>query len=467
MKKLLAVAALALALVAPRASASTYSVTTDASSTTLKLAGRFRMPNLSGVDQLIVDSVKGLFTWTYGIQASTASFTGTGNTTYSVVTSSGIQVNGGAGVVASWFQATSNFFGNLVGNVTGNVTGNATTATTATNLASGGAGSIPYQTGSGATSFVSSVANSVLSIVGTTPTWLSFIPNSVTISTQNVSPGFNAANEFLQVGSDGKLPTIDGSKLTGISGTLTGGQNGFAAYWTGATTLSVAPEVVTASSMTDTGPRLEQSSVTLNNGVLTSTANYSAPVINAEWTAVASTHVWGAASATWLYNIVSTVPAPGCLNVYPAYKLSINAFAGGTAGNFGIRFSTGPGLAVDQSAANYTYTSVDEGSGPGTTAGTDSTYCPIGYPGSAASNVNPISGDFIFAPKPNNDHRVRGTFYGWNVSVNSDVAQINSVSIEACDWGHTTNIGPLYALQFFNTAGTFTGDFTLYMKCGK
>jgi len=51
--------------------------------------------------------------------------------------------------------------------------GSATTATTATNLAGGGAGYVPYQTGSGATAFVSAgTSGQVLTSAGTgTPTW--------------------------------------------------------------------------------------------------------------------------------------------------------------------------------------------------------------------------------------------------------------------------------------------------------
>jgi hypothetical protein len=230
MGKLLATAALCLALVAPARAASTYSLTTDASSTTLKLNGRLHMQSLANVEQLVIDSVRGLFTWTYGIQASTANFTGSGATTYSVTTSSGISVGGTGGVLATFFQATGAFYGSLVGNAS-----SATSATTATNLASGAAGSMPYQTGSGATSFVSSVASRVLSIVGTTPTWLSFLPTSVSVSTANVSPGFNGASNFVQVGADGKLTAIDGSNLTNISGTLSGGTTGTNSRWTSAT----------------------------------------------------------------------------------------------------------------------------------------------------------------------------------------------------------------------------------------
>lgn len=111
----------------------------------------------------------------------------------------------------------SSFIGNLTGNVTGNLTG---TASLSTSIAAGAAGSMPYQTGAGVTAFLASSAGKILSVVGTTPTWFSALPTTVSISTVNVSPTFNGASNFLQVGADGKLPTIDGSNLTNVNSTL-------------------------------------------------------------------------------------------------------------------------------------------------------------------------------------------------------------------------------------------------------
>jgi hypothetical protein len=85
----------------------------------------------------------------------------------------------------------------------GSLTGNATTATTATNIAGGAAGSIPYQTGSGATSLLA--AGTGVLVAGSTPSYsttptltgtnFSAIPNaaltnsSVTLGTTAVSLG--------------------------------------------------------------------------------------------------------------------------------------------------------------------------------------------------------------------------------------------------------------------------------------
>lgn len=66
---------------------------------------------------------------------------------------------------------------------------------------------------------------------------------SITLSLANSSATlqgntFNGASQLVQMGSDSKLPAIDGSKLTNIGGTLSGGINTMHAVWTGATTIS-------------------------------------------------------------------------------------------------------------------------------------------------------------------------------------------------------------------------------------
>ena len=56
--------------------------------------------------------------------------------------------------------------------IVGSITGNAATATSATNLAAGGAGYLPYQTASGATSFIAPSTNGyILTLVAGIPAW--------------------------------------------------------------------------------------------------------------------------------------------------------------------------------------------------------------------------------------------------------------------------------------------------------
>jgi hypothetical protein len=76
--------------------------------------------------------------------------------------------------------------------LSGITVGTATSATTATNLASGSAGVIPYQSGSGATSFTSAgTSGQVLTSAGTgTPTWTTPSAGAMSlISLTNISSG--------------------------------------------------------------------------------------------------------------------------------------------------------------------------------------------------------------------------------------------------------------------------------------
>lgn len=113
MKKILLLGLLTLGVARGAAASPFYENTFDGSSTTLKMMGRFavrRSTQPSVADTLNIDGPRGLFSWLYGINASTGVFTGTGNTTYSLTTSSGINVAAG-GVTAPWFSGTT-FYGN-------------------------------------------------------------------------------------------------------------------------------------------------------------------------------------------------------------------------------------------------------------------------------------------------------------------------------------------------------------------
>jgi hypothetical protein len=68
----------------------------------------------------------------------------------------------------------------ITGSISGNA-GTATTATTATNLGGGASGSVPYQTGAGATSFLAVGANGqVLTLAAGVPTWATPTVGTVT-----------------------------------------------------------------------------------------------------------------------------------------------------------------------------------------------------------------------------------------------------------------------------------------------
>lgn len=154
--------------------------------------------------------------------ASSGSFTATGNSQYSVVTSSGINVLAG-GVWAAFMNATT-FIGNLVGNVTGNVTGNATSAT---NLAAGGAGQIPYQTGSGATAFLPAMsAGGYIAGNGVAP------PSTGTLSgtANQIIFTRTGANTVLSTPQDigtGSSPTFATLSVTSVTTSGTGASSPF------------------------------------------------------------------------------------------------------------------------------------------------------------------------------------------------------------------------------------------------
>ena len=110
----------------------------------------------------------------------------TGPLTGNAATATNVAYTGLTGTVPTWNQnttgnaatATSVAYSGLTGTVptwNQDTTGNAATATTATNLAGGSAGTMPYQSASGATAMLSAgTAGQVLTSTGTSaPTWTS------------------------------------------------------------------------------------------------------------------------------------------------------------------------------------------------------------------------------------------------------------------------------------------------------
>ena len=95
--------------------------------------------------------------------------------------------------------------------------GSATTAVTATNLASGAAGNIPYQTGSGATNFTAAgTSGQVLTSAGTSsPTWTA----QSSLSVGSATTATNLAN-----GGAGQVPYNTGSGATSFLAAGTAGQ---------------------------------------------------------------------------------------------------------------------------------------------------------------------------------------------------------------------------------------------------
>jgi hypothetical protein len=112
----------------------------------------------------------------------------------------------------------------ISGSVTGSAAsattaGSATTATTATNLAGGASGSVPYQTGSGATSFLAAGSNGqFLTLASGTPSWAN-VPSSMVYPSAGIANSTGSAwgtsysttgsgNVVLATGSTQANPTI-------------------------------------------------------------------------------------------------------------------------------------------------------------------------------------------------------------------------------------------------------------------
>ena len=114
----------------------------------------------------------------------------------------------------------------IVGSITGNAAtattaGSATTATTATNLAGGATGSVPYQTGSGATGFLAAGSNGqVLTLASGVPSWATPTTGTVTsVSGSGTVSGISLSGTVTSSGSLTLGGTLDLSSPPAIGGT--------------------------------------------------------------------------------------------------------------------------------------------------------------------------------------------------------------------------------------------------------
>jgi hypothetical protein len=114
----------------------------------------------------------------------------------------------------------------IVGSITGNAAtattaGSATTATTATNLASGASGNVPYQTASGATTFLATGSNGqVLTLASGVPSWATPTTGTVTsVSGTGTVSGISLSGTVTSSGSLTLGGTLDLSSPPAIGGT--------------------------------------------------------------------------------------------------------------------------------------------------------------------------------------------------------------------------------------------------------
>jgi hypothetical protein len=133
---------------------------TSATNTTIAILGSQVSGAISGQAGSVANSL------TAGTYLSGSSFDGSVARTWTVDATS---ANTASKVVAR--DASGDF---SAGIITASLSGNATTATTSTNLAGGTANQIPYQTGSGATSYITAASgtNYVLNFNGSSFTWV-------------------------------------------------------------------------------------------------------------------------------------------------------------------------------------------------------------------------------------------------------------------------------------------------------
>ena len=206
-----------------------YATVTDDTTTNATRYPLFANQTSGNLSTEYTSSTKLQYNPSTGVLTST-SFTGAG--TGLTGTASALSIGGNAATATSATSATS--------------------ATTATNLAGGANGSLPYQTGSGATTFLAAGTNTqILTLAGGVPTWanapvtgititddtttnatryLTFtLATSGTITTENTSstkltynPSTGQLNATTFAGSGANLTSIPNSALTNSSITVNG-----------------------------------------------------------------------------------------------------------------------------------------------------------------------------------------------------------------------------------------------------
>lgn len=160
--------------------------------------------------------VTGATTLSGSLNLGSASSLAVNTNKFNVAASSGNTTIAGTLGVTGQITASGGVSGNLTGNVTGN-SSTATSATTATNLASGAAGSVPYQSGVGATSMLAAgTSGQILQSNGANaPSWL---------NQGSISAGTSATATNIAGGGNGQLPYQSAASTTAMLAAGTSGQ---------------------------------------------------------------------------------------------------------------------------------------------------------------------------------------------------------------------------------------------------
>ena len=280
-----------------------YATVTDDTTTNATRYPLFANQTSGNLTTEYTSSTKYQFNPSTGVLTST-SFSGAG--TALTGTASGLSIGGNAATATS-----------------------ATTATTATNLAGGANGSLPYQTGSGATTFLAAGTNGyILTLASGVPTWASAPVTGVTITddtttnatryitftsaTSGTITGENVSSTKLQYNpSTGLLTTTSFSGAgTGLTGT--------------ASSLSIGGNAATATSATTAtniaGGAANQIHYQTGSGA---TSFITAPSVSStylQWNGTAFT--WATVSSGGVTSVTGTSPVVSSGGTTPAISLA-------------------------------------------------------------------------------------------------------------------------------------------------
>jgi hypothetical protein len=241
----------------------------------------------------------------------------------------GSLVSFGGAQLAVWgdMPAAKGLYTDYVGTVSGlSIGGNAATATTSTNLTGGSQYAFPYQSASNTTTFLSAgTSGSVLITTGTfgPPTWLA--QSSMTVGTATNIAG----------GAAGEIPFQTGSGATSFSAVGTAGQV-LTSQGTGTPTWTTPTQVYPGAGIANsTGTAWGTSYSTTGSGTVVALATsptFVTPTLGAATATsvtsgsfVANESITGSSTAG-AYSYGTLAPASADINIFASYTSSVNNY---------------------------------------------------------------------------------------------------------------------------------------------
>lgn len=323
--------------------------------------------------------------------------------------------------------------------------GNSFSVGGATFTVSGGSVTAAYQISAGSflgVNGATETTNSSMSGVGTAASPLGVSPSSVAVLSAGLilnseinkssitAQGnvFNGASQLVQLDSNTKLPAVDGSQLLNLPSSSGG--------------------AVLASTQTFSGANTFSSSITVGPTTVSSTVTFASAVLG-NWSLIASTHPVGV-SSVYFYGLVSTSPYSnhlGSIKYRVEYSLKTNT-------NVGILESQFNGIT----GSNYIWTTwgfAEPSGGSLNNAGAPDSKCNLSYSAGEVVGAH-VFGHFEFGPQPNNDILVTGGGQTAGFLSPGDHYGLNFYC------GLTTGTSPLSSIKIFISAGTITGDVSIF-----